>query len=106
MRTSWHAPNASYESKLEMFVKGIFETQSFSERFEAFVAPLILPGRINSLAQTFIKMLIPGVPDFYQGSELWDLSLVDPRYPRPVDYEGTSPAACSLRVDDRAGGHD
>jgi (1->4)-alpha-D-glucan 1-alpha-D-glucosylmutase len=47
---------------------------------------LILPGRINSLAQTLIKMVAPGVPDFYQGTESWDLSLVDPDNRRPVDF--------------------
>ncbi len=47
----------------------------------------MLPGRINSLAQTLIKMIAPGVPDFYQGTELWDLSLVDPDNRRPVDFE-------------------
>jgi (1->4)-alpha-D-glucan 1-alpha-D-glucosylmutase len=46
----------------------------------------VLPGRINSLAQTLIKLVAPGVPDFYQGTELWDLSLVDPDNRRPVDY--------------------
>jgi (1->4)-alpha-D-glucan 1-alpha-D-glucosylmutase len=46
-----------------------------------------MPVRVNSLAQTLIKMVAPGVPDFYQGSELWDLSLVDPDNRRPVDFE-------------------
>jgi (1->4)-alpha-D-glucan 1-alpha-D-glucosylmutase len=46
-----------------------------------------LPGRINGLAQTLIKLVAPGIPDFYQGTELWDLSLVDPDNRRPVDFE-------------------
>ncbi len=50
------------------------------------MAPLVLPGRINSLAQTLLKMVVPGVPHFYQGTELWGLSLVDPDNRRPVDY--------------------
>jgi (1->4)-alpha-D-glucan 1-alpha-D-glucosylmutase len=50
------------------------------------VQPLILPGRINSLAQTLLKLTAPGIPDLYQGTELWDLSLVDPDNRRPVDY--------------------
>jgi (1->4)-alpha-D-glucan 1-alpha-D-glucosylmutase len=53
---------------------------------EAFVAPLIAAGRINSLAQTLLKLTAPGIPDLYQGAELWDLSLVDPDNRRPVDY--------------------
>ena len=51
------------------------------------MAPLVAPGRVGSLAQVLIKMTAPGVPDLYQGSELWDLSLVDPDNRRPVDYE-------------------
>jgi (1->4)-alpha-D-glucan 1-alpha-D-glucosylmutase len=87
MRTSWHEPNTGYEENIRGFVDGVYETPEFIESLEAFIAPLILPGRINSLAQTLIKMVAPGVPDFYQGSELWDLSLVDPDNRRPVDFE-------------------
>src|SRR5262249_24085188 len=50
------------------------------------VGPLIEPGRVNSLSQALIKLTAPGVPDVYQGNELWDLSLVDPDNRRPVDY--------------------
>jgi (1->4)-alpha-D-glucan 1-alpha-D-glucosylmutase len=84
--TSWHEPNGGYEDKIRGFIDGIFETPDFLHSLERFVDPLILPGRINSLAQTLIKMVAPGVPDFYQGTELWDLSLVDPDNRRPVDY--------------------
>lgn len=87
IRTSWHEPNAGYEANIAGFVEGVFQTPEFIASLEAFVAPLILPGRINSLAQTLIKMMAPGVPDFYQGTELWDLSLVDPDNRRPVDFE-------------------
>jgi len=52
-----------------------------------FIESLIEPGRINSLAQTLIKLTAPGVPDLYQGTELWSLHLVDPDNRRPVDYE-------------------
>ena len=87
VRTSWHEPNTGYEENIRGFTDGVFHTPEFIESLEAFIAPLILPGRINSLAQTLIKMIAPGVPDFYQGSELWDLSLVDPDNRRPVDFE-------------------
>jgi (1->4)-alpha-D-glucan 1-alpha-D-glucosylmutase len=86
MRTSWHEPNAQYEAKIEVFVKGVFESSGLMESLEAFVTPLIMPCRINSLAQVMIKMLVPSTPDFYRGSELWDLSLVGPYNRRPVDY--------------------
>jgi (1->4)-alpha-D-glucan 1-alpha-D-glucosylmutase len=84
--TSWHEPNISFEEKIRGFVGGVFESPDFIASLERFVAPLILPGRINSLAQTLIKLVAPGVPDFYQGAELWDLSLVDPDNRRPVDF--------------------
>lgn len=84
--TSWHEPNAAYESKIEGFVDGLYASPEFLSALAQFVEPLILPGRINSLAQTLIKCVAPGVPDFYQGTELWDLSLVDPDNRRPVDF--------------------
>ncbi len=84
--TSWHEPNISFEEKIRGFVGGVYESPDFIASLERFVEPLILPGRINSLAQTLIKLVAPGVPDFYQGSELWDLSLVDPDNRRPVDF--------------------
>jgi len=87
INTSWHEPNNSFEEKIRGFVGGVFDTPEFITSLERFIEPLILPGRINSLAQTLIKMVAPGVPDFYQGTELWDLSLVDPDNRRPVDFE-------------------
>ena len=68
------------------FIEQILGHARFIEALEAFVEPLVWPGRINSLAQTLLKLTSPGVPDFYQGSELWDLTLVDPDNRRPVDY--------------------
>jgi (1->4)-alpha-D-glucan 1-alpha-D-glucosylmutase len=88
INTSWHEPNTSFEEKIRGFVGGVFDTPEFIASLERFIEPLILPGRINSLAQTLIKMVAPGVPDFYQGTELWDLSLVDPDNRRPVDFAG------------------
>jgi (1->4)-alpha-D-glucan 1-alpha-D-glucosylmutase len=87
INTSWHEPNLGYEEKIRGFLDGVFQTQEFISSLEHFVEPLIRPGRINSLAQTLIKMMAPGIPDFYQGTELWDLSLVDPDNRRPVDFE-------------------
>jgi (1->4)-alpha-D-glucan 1-alpha-D-glucosylmutase len=87
IRTSWHEPNTGYEENIRGFVDGVFQTPEFIASLESFIQPLVLPGRINSLAQTLIKMIVPGVPDFYQGTELWDLSLVDPDNRRPVNFE-------------------
>ena len=85
--TSWTDPNPIYDDALRAFVEGIMNNSEFTESLESFVRPLIEPGRINSLAQTLIKLTAPGIPDFYQGTELWDLSLVDPDNRRPVDYQ-------------------
>jgi (1->4)-alpha-D-glucan 1-alpha-D-glucosylmutase len=87
IRTSWHEPNTGYEENIRGFVDGVFQTPEFIASLESFIEPLIQPGRINSLSQTLIKMMVSGVPDFYQGTELWDLSLVDPDNRRPVNFE-------------------
>ena len=60
---------------------------NFIASLNEFVASVIYPGRINSLAQTLIKLTAPGAPDFYQGSELWNLALVDPDNRRPQDFD-------------------
>jgi len=86
LRTSWQEPNAGYEANIQGFVERALDNKEFIQSLVEFVAPLVLPGRINSLAQTLIKLVAPGIPDFYQGTELWDLSLVDPDNRRPVDY--------------------
>jgi (1->4)-alpha-D-glucan 1-alpha-D-glucosylmutase len=86
VHTSWVDPNREYERALIDFVRGVLADPSFTEDLERFVAPLIEPGRMISLAQTLLKLTAPGVPDLYQGSEVWDLSLVDPDNRRPVDY--------------------
>jgi (1->4)-alpha-D-glucan 1-alpha-D-glucosylmutase len=87
VNTSWHEPNSDYEEAILGFTQRIIESREFVVALERFIAPLIQPGRINSLAQTLIKLTAPGVPDFYQGTELWDHSLVDPDNRRPVDFE-------------------
>jgi len=86
-QTSWIDPNPSFERGLDTFIDGILGDEPFLTDFQKFVAPLVEPGRANSLSQTLIKLTAPGIPDIYQGMELWDLSLVDPDNRRPVDYE-------------------
>jgi (1->4)-alpha-D-glucan 1-alpha-D-glucosylmutase len=75
--TSWIDPQTRFEEVLERFIHGIFENRPFLAGVEALVSEIRDAGRINSLAQTLLKITTPGVPDFYQGCELWDLSLVD-----------------------------
>ena len=84
--TSWTEPVPAYEDALKAFIAGILGDRGFVSDFLSFVEPLIGPGRINSLAQTLLKLTSPGVPDVYQGTELWDMSLVDPDNRQPVDY--------------------
>jgi (1->4)-alpha-D-glucan 1-alpha-D-glucosylmutase len=84
--TSWNKPHAEYDEALQGFVSGLCRDEEFQAALELFVRPLVRAGRINSLAQTLIKLTAPGIPDLYQGSELWDLSLVDPDNRRPVNF--------------------
>jgi (1->4)-alpha-D-glucan 1-alpha-D-glucosylmutase len=86
-RTSWLAPNEKFEAATSRFIEALYDDVNFMREIECFVAPLVEPGRINSLAQILLKLTAPGIPDTYQGTELWDLTLVDPDNRRPVDYE-------------------
>jgi (1->4)-alpha-D-glucan 1-alpha-D-glucosylmutase len=87
-QTSWLAPNEGYEAGLRRFVARLLDpahSRGFIASFEAFARRVALMGALNSLTQVTLKTTMPGVPDFYQGTELWDLSLVDPDNRRPVD---------------------
>ena len=85
-RTSWTAPSAAYESALLAFVEAVIADERFRRELDAFVGTLLEAGRTSSMAQVLLKLTAPGVPDIYQGTELWDLSLVDPDNRRPVDF--------------------
>ncbi len=87
--TSWTDPDEAHENALVCFLDRILEDTSsnkFLKDFQKFQEKIAFHGAINSLGQVLLKILSPGVPDFYQGAELWDLSLVDPDNRRPVDY--------------------
>jgi (1->4)-alpha-D-glucan 1-alpha-D-glucosylmutase len=86
--TSWVDPDPVYDDALRRFVEGMLGDAEFIGALETFVAPLVEPGRINSLAQALLKLASPGAPDIYQGCELWEHTLVDPDNRRPVDYSG------------------
>jgi (1->4)-alpha-D-glucan 1-alpha-D-glucosylmutase len=86
VKTSWVQQNKDFEVALRSFIENILSSEAFVADLEAFVRRVLHPGRINSLAQSLLKFTSPGVPDTYQGGELWDLSLVDPDNRRPVDY--------------------
>lgn len=85
-RTSWRDWNESYEAALGALVEALLGDDAFRQDLEAFVQTVRRPGRIVSLTQTTLRLACPGVPDTYQGCELWDLSLVDPDNRRPVDH--------------------
>ncbi len=87
LRTSWIRPDSNYEASIESFVRRLDADPRFQQMLAEFVAPLIQPTRISSLAQVLIKATAPGIPDFYQGSELWTASLVDPDNRTPVYFE-------------------
>jgi (1->4)-alpha-D-glucan 1-alpha-D-glucosylmutase len=86
-QTSWLQPDEAYDAALRTFVTAVLGDPRFVADLEGFVNTLVDWGRINSLATTLLKLTSPGIPDIYQGCELWDLSLVDPDNRRPVDYQ-------------------
>ena len=89
-RSSWSFPNADYEAAVEAFVRTTLDPEAgawFLSDLAAFDARLAMAGASNGLAQTLLKLTVPGVPDIYQGTEYWDLSLVDPDNRRPVDFD-------------------
>ncbi len=87
LETAWTANNKEYEEAVDSFVDSILASEPFLQELNQFVTRINMPGRINSLSQTLLKCVAPGVPDLYQGGELWDHSLVDPDNRRPVDYD-------------------
>jgi (1->4)-alpha-D-glucan 1-alpha-D-glucosylmutase len=87
--TSWISPNAPYEAAVLAFIEAILKGSRhnhFLADFTVFQRLTTAGGIFNSLAQTLLKITSPGIPDFYQGNELWDFSLVDPDNRRLVDY--------------------
>jgi (1->4)-alpha-D-glucan 1-alpha-D-glucosylmutase len=103
VHTSWVSPNEHYDRAVEDFVRQVLsaeETDSFLSDFSQFHSRIGRAGMLNSLAQTLFKMTAPGVPDFYQGTELWNFSLVDPDNRRPVDFARRKAFLESLRRHD------
>lgn len=86
--TKWIAPDKDYEQSAEAFISRVLseDNAAFWRDFDPFRRRIAEYGILNSLSQTLLKLTLPGVCDFYQGTELWDLSLVDPDNRRPVDY--------------------
>lgn len=89
LQSSWSSANEPYEKAMQVFIERLLlspEGELLRAALGKAVQTLAAPGALNSLAQTLLRMTVPGVPDLYQGDEYWDFSLVDPDNRRPVDY--------------------
>ncbi|MCS3840880.1 (1-_4)-alpha-D-glucan 1-alpha-D-glucosylmutase [Pseudomonas sp. JAI111] len=89
LQSSWSAPNEAYEQAAQQFQQRLLvhpDGQLLRAALGKAAKTIAVPGALNGLAQTLLRMTVPGVPDLYQGNEYWDFSLVDPDNRRPVDY--------------------
>jgi (1->4)-alpha-D-glucan 1-alpha-D-glucosylmutase len=101
VNTSWINPNAEYEAAFHTFLDAILDRSTnnpFLEQFAPFQSKVARAGIFNSLSQTLLKVAAPGLPDFYQGTEIWNFSLADPDNRRPVDYESLQTQLKQLRA--------
>jgi (1->4)-alpha-D-glucan 1-alpha-D-glucosylmutase len=101
--TSWLNPHQAYEAGLQTFLTRILDrslSADFLSSLETLAKRASLLGALNSLSQITLKATIPGVPDFYQGTEFWDLSLVDPDNRRPVDFSERASVLTSIETPD------
>lgn len=87
VHSNWAEPDEEYENAVFEFVKDILENQEFRNSLDPFIEKISGLGAIKSLGQSLIKITAPGIPDTYQGTELWDFSYVDPDNRRPVNYD-------------------
>ncbi len=86
LRTSWISPDEAYENAARAFLDSVMDDDGFAAEIARFADRIGPAGAVNGLAQATLKLTVPGVPDFYQGTEFWDQSLVDPDNRRPVDF--------------------
>jgi (1->4)-alpha-D-glucan 1-alpha-D-glucosylmutase len=103
VNTSWINPNTEYEAAVHTFLDAILERSAdnvFLEQFAPFQAKIAKAGIYNSLSQTLLKIAAPGLPDLYQGTEVWNFSLADPDNRRPVDYERLGALLAQLQADE------
>src|SRR5712672_713173 len=100
VHTRWTLPNTAHENALKKFVASLLKPgggNAFLRDFAAFQRRIGQRGMVNGLTQTLVKIISPGIPDFYQGSELWDLRLVDPDNRQPVDFAKCVSMLAALR---------
>jgi (1->4)-alpha-D-glucan 1-alpha-D-glucosylmutase len=101
--TSWLNPHQAYEAGITTFIARILDraiSAEFLDSLETLARRVSLLGALNSLGQLTLKATMPGVPDFYQGTEFWDLSLVDPDNRRPVDFAGRGTVLTAVKTPD------
>jgi (1->4)-alpha-D-glucan 1-alpha-D-glucosylmutase len=98
-RTTWTEPDEAYEAAVHAAVDAVIDRPEVSEIVTGIVAEVAGPGWSNALAAKLLSITLPGVPDVYQGSELWEQSLVDPDNRRPVDFEQRREALRYLPAD-------
>jgi (1->4)-alpha-D-glucan 1-alpha-D-glucosylmutase len=96
LATEWTVPDEAYEAVAHNFLMGLF-TPEWRERISSFVTRIAAAGALNGLTQTLLKLTVPGVPDFFQGTEFWDFSLVDPDNRRAVDFSARQKALSAER---------
>ena len=87
LHTNWYDPDGQYERRVEQFIDGILGEESSTKEIQALADAAAEIGMVSALAQVVLRTTSPGVPDTYQGNELWDDSLVDPDNRRPVDWD-------------------
>jgi (1->4)-alpha-D-glucan 1-alpha-D-glucosylmutase len=103
VNTSWINPNTEYEAAFHSFLDAVLDRSAgkpFLDQFTPFQARIAKAGIYNSLSQTLLKIAAPGLPDFYQGTEVWNFSLADPDNRRPVDYDRLKALLASLHATD------
>jgi (1->4)-alpha-D-glucan 1-alpha-D-glucosylmutase len=100
-RTTWTAPKAAYENAVHAAVDAAHHSPAVRAVLDDLLERLVAPGWSNSLAAKLVALTMPGVPDVYQGSELWEQSLVDPDNRRPVDFEVRREVLARVRAGER-----
>jgi (1->4)-alpha-D-glucan 1-alpha-D-glucosylmutase len=101
-RTTWTEPDEAYEADVHAAVDAVFDSEEVREVLLGLAACIDEPAEANSLAAKLLALTIPGVPDVYQGSELWETSLVDPDNRRPVDFDHRAAVLAGAEEDDAA----
>jgi (1->4)-alpha-D-glucan 1-alpha-D-glucosylmutase len=99
-RTTWTEPDTAYEAAVHAAVDAVFESSDVRRVLTDLAARIDGPGRSNSLSAKLVAITMPGVPDVYQGSELWETSLVDPDNRRPVDFDHRADVLAGTDSDD------